>query len=117
MVQGNWLIHRKMNHYLHDEEDFLTNRDGSFYPVPNGTGQLGERVSKQFNIIGTVAQLVEQQPFKLLVLGSSPSRLTLRQVLRYTQDSELIELLRVETMQNEKAIRNTQYEIRRIATR
>jgi len=41
------------------------------------TGEFGYHA----RLLGTVAQLVEQGPFKALVLGSSPSRPTLNQSL------------------------------------
>jgi hypothetical protein len=40
------------------------------------SGELARKFGYDARLIGTVAQLVEQGPFKALVLGSSPSRPT-----------------------------------------
>src|SRR5580658_37126 len=48
-------------------------------PAPTHTdGELGPQFGYDARPSGTVAQLVEQGPFKALVLGSSPSRPTIK---------------------------------------
>ena len=44
------------------------------------TGDLVAHFGYHARLIGTVAQLVEQGPFKALVLGSSPSRPTIKSI-------------------------------------